>query len=383
MITYITRFPKENLDEKAYLFPFAASKILSNDYPDVLDLINDSEELLQSLILQFQEEIPHNSTAFEYFSEVCEALLSRDTSFLAVIYQNEFEKYLVGLIANRNLINLVWNIIQKSQKKKKYREKAKILLGTVIDKVFDRDFSENSQGIVCLAVTDQEFYQDVLERIGDFFECLGGNDEIIEKSALKVIKSLLEKEKDLKTANDEFWGSEPIVNCIKNYGLSIKALLEKEKPLIKTTFVLEIVPAGESTILTLEILTLLIDSEHSEILDFLTLHDIFFTSLNIFEKYPWSSFLHTAYISFIDTVLHSSLKFLIVPELANQIIRNTSQSPPNTLLGPCYKLAELLMKTSQNEEIQTILQSIENWGSFLEAFNHHNSIHFTLPNNYH
>ena len=354
-------------------------------------MINDSQELLEMIFKQFTEERQVTTTLIVYFTSACDALLSRDNRFLKIIHESGFQKILAKWISNRNFNDLIASLMSKSHARKKFKESAGAMMNILIDKVFEAETSQNAQVIICSAITeDEDFYLSVIDRIEEIFKGLEVNDKFIEKSLLKIIKSVLEKEKDMKGVDEEYWGSEKTVECIISYGIYFKTRLEAEDDyFIASSFGCNIIPAGENVLIILEILTLLVEMNHEQVNNFLIPNTLCLTASNVFERYPWNSLLHNIYVVFITSVLESPLKYSTVPDLIRILTKyclNLSINDASRvgLVGHCWKLVEILCQAgTSDDELNRILTSTEVWPHLFQKMDQINRIEFILPHNFH
>ena len=253
----------------------------------------------------------------------------------------------------------------------------------LIDNLQVNDSAEISQMILSSIINEDDYYEVIIKRINSFFAFQELNENTI-KPKLKIIKNLLEKEKDVKGIDDECWGSEEMVEFILSSEGIFKYILENnKKSIINTSFGDKILTSGENILIMLEIFILLIEMNHIKINEYLLSKNFLCIINKIFEDYPWNSFLHNFYTIFVETILKSSLKYFIIGDLAKLVLKYCFN--PDTLainciglLGHCWKIANLLWQSStDDEEIQKILQNIDSWGLFIIKLHQKNALENT------
>ena len=119
-----------------------------------------------------------------------------------MIKENYFNT-LFERLNDRNFNELISIILAKSLKSKKTKKIAKKMISLLLIKVNDADTSENAQKILCFLLTETQAYKNIFKKVEFLFEVINSNDKNIQKSALKVVKNFIEKEKDFQGVDDE------------------------------------------------------------------------------------------------------------------------------------------------------------------------------------
>ncbi|OMJ87459.1 hypothetical protein SteCoe_10790 [Stentor coeruleus] len=368
LISYITIMPLEtDTNERKYKLPYLSSKILSEDYPDILDIINEDQELLDSLLKYLKQSNPLNQLLTSYFTNLCTSLLSRDKQLLKMIFSTDLS-FILTHFANRSLLELYQCLIKKSLKSKNMKAKGQILLSQVIENLQSPELCKNAQNVLGEIIFEDEVYNEITEKIPEIFRNLNGKNEDVLTCSLKVIKSILEKEKDLKKIDEDEWGKEEIIeNLCLNIGTFKRILVSNFENTLPTSMGGFINPAGEKKLVIFEILSISVETNKNSLYKKLEEEDLLNVLIEVFEMHPWNSFLHNIFVQFCIVVMQSSL----ASSFSDKVLRIIKKYCLNTefaynkclgLVAYCWKIGENLVEKAKNDEdIAKVLGNDDKW----------------------
>lgn len=357
----------DDTNERKYKLPYLSSKILSEDYPDILDTINEDQELLERLLKYIQQSHPLNQLLTSYFTNLCTSLLSRDKQLLKIIFSFDLSLFL-SHFANKSLLELYKCLLKKSLKSKKMKAKGQEFLSKVVNNLQSPEFCKNAQNILCEIICEDKVYKKIKGKIPEIFGNLNGISEDVQTCSLKVIKSILEVEKDLKKIDEDEWGNEEIVeNLCCNIGNLKKILVFNSGNVLPSSMGGLIHPAGEKKLVIFEILSISIETNKNSIYNKLGEEELLDILIEVFEMHPWNSFLHNIFYQFCIVVMQSSLALSFCDKVL-RIMKKYCLEPGyayNTCLGLaayCWKIGEILVEKAQkNEDIERFLSNDDKW----------------------
>jgi hypothetical protein len=293
--------------------------------------------------------------------------MSRDNALVKIILSELFEE-LMQHLENYNFMELMLGVMKKGFASKKTQEKCKKMIEIMINGLGCENLSFCCQSILCGAIYEDEIYAHISKQIGIIFETIEkGNDKVIV-AGFKVIKNMLEKEKDLKFIDEDCWGCEQVVESLTNHFQILDFQVKNEKnERILTSMGIFIEPAGEKTLVMLEIFTLIIEMNQSVLNSMILDNKVLVSIGQVFEKYPWNSFVHVSFINFASSALRSALNNDFARVLCD-IVQKYCVIPPPTpnsiagILPFCWKAVRLLHSSSEiYTNIDNLLEGIEWW----------------------
>lgn len=367
LIEYLLVLPPEgSSDDRSFKFPFLVSRIF-NKFTDILDEINEKEEWIKQILGVLDQPPPINLVITMYFTEFCENLLSRDKKLLKVVVR-DCPECIFSHLGNRNLNSFVINILSKCAKSEKYYEFAEKIVGWLVDGTKSEECCTNAQEILSACIVEDPIYQKFKgyaeEMFLDFYE----KSRKVQLNRLKVIKVFLEKEKDLKFIDEDFWGTEETVDVIQKHSeLYEKWLSTENNPWILMSMGIKIQTVGFNIMVALEIIGLFVDMRQERVNEIITSEKLMEKVLGLLENHQLSSVFHNNFTNFAMICLSSALfsKFvsLLLPFLSKYFI-TTNENPQKSFgfLATCYKTGSMLMNLSKtNNQIQEILENNQTW----------------------
>lgn len=401
LLSYITQEPDEDADQKRkFKYPFLACEILASEVWALCDAFYQQEGLLQELYSFLDKEPPLNPMLASYTSRVAGVLLQKkvpETIEFLKEKQNIVKSF-INHLGNASVMDLLLKVIACGDSADgagtlEWLCETDLIVSLVekFDPKYDEEIHENAaQALVdIIAVsmnsTDSPLIaqlesEQVVSKLFGYLLSEGLSSSLLH--GLNVIIELLRRHFNEEPVSEE--SVDKLPPLLKVISQNLEKLFELLKPSpnvkkIHLSAVGEITPLGFHRLKIIEFFAALVLCNFKYIDGILIKLNLLTSCLDLFFKYPWNNFLHTAVGQMIQGILcgqNTDLKMSLIVDskLLDKIVdasdeNDTAKTRPVGIrrgyMGHITLLSETIIEQSHSEpHLKKVLDEHPKWKSY-------------------